>query len=79
MSTTLYLIAKRIRDMIEKWIELVAAKLRCEGITQENYMLNGALAVIKDCLAAKRMSKTLIDNEKEIIMRLNGVEQDKLF
>ena len=65
--------------MVEKWIELVATRLRCEGITQDNYTLNGALAAVKDCLAAKRMSKMLIDNEKEIIMRLKSVKQGKLF
>lgn len=65
--------------MVEKWIELVAMKLRCEGITQDNYTLINALAVIKDCLAAKRMSETLVNNEEEIITRLNGVKQGKLF
>ena len=65
--------------MTEKWIELVATKLRCEGITQENYTLNGALAAIKDCISSEKMSKMLIDNEKEIIMRLKSVKQGKLF
>lgn len=45
----------------------------------ENYTLNSALAAVKDCLAAKRMSKMLINNEREIIMRLKSVKQGKLF
>ncbi len=65
--------------MIDRWLEIIASKLRSENVTQENYTHRYAITILSNCVAADKLIKILTENENEIIAKLNRSQQQKLF